>query len=49
MGLPRGWVCEVPGLTRNEMLHLLGNGVLPAQGVAALAWLLGTDVLAGAA
>jgi DNA (cytosine-5)-methyltransferase 1 len=49
MGLPEGWVCDVPGLTRNEMLHVLGNGVLPAQAAAALSWLLRTHALAGAA
>lgn len=36
MGLPAGWVCDVPGLSRNDMLRLLGNGVVPQQGAAAL-------------
>jgi len=36
MGLPAGWVTDVPGLTRTQQLHALGNGVLPAQAVAAL-------------
>jgi DNA (cytosine-5)-methyltransferase 1 len=40
MGLPEGWVCDVPGLTRNQMLRLLGNGVVPQQGAAALEFLL---------
>lgn len=31
MGLPAGWVTDVPGLSRNEQLHLLGNGVVPQQ------------------
>jgi hypothetical protein len=35
MGLPDGWVTDVPGLTRNEQLTLLGNGVVPQQAVAA--------------
>jgi len=35
MGLPDGHVTAVPGLTRNEQLKLLGNGVVPHQ--AALA------------
>lgn len=35
-GLPAGHVSEVPGLSRNEMLKLLGNGVVPQQAVAAL-------------
>ncbi|TDB71688.1 DNA cytosine methyltransferase [Actinomadura sp. KC216] len=40
MGLPAGHVTAVPGLTRNQMLKALGNGVLPRQGAAALAALL---------
>jgi DNA (cytosine-5)-methyltransferase 1 len=40
MGLDHGWVTEVPGLTRNQQLKLLGNGVVPQQGAAALAHLL---------
>jgi DNA (cytosine-5)-methyltransferase 1 len=36
MGLPEGWVCDVPGLTRNEQLKALGNGVVPQQALAAL-------------
>lgn len=31
MGLPEGWVTGVPGLTRVQMLKLLGNGVVPRQ------------------
>ena len=38
--LPEGWVTDVPGLSRSEQLALLGNGVVPAQGVAALRHLL---------
>lgn len=40
MGLPEGWVTDVPDLTRNEMLKALGNGVVPAQAAAALTFLL---------
>ncbi|WP_245623058.1 hypothetical protein [Spirillospora albida] len=40
MGLPEGHVTAVPGLTRNQMLKALGNGVVPAQGAAALTALL---------
>lgn len=40
MGLPEGHVTAVPGLTRNQQLKALGNGVVPAQGAAALAALL---------
>lgn len=36
MGLPEGWVTGVPGLSRGDMLHALGNGVVPAQGALAL-------------
>jgi DNA (cytosine-5)-methyltransferase 1 len=35
MGLPAGHVTAVPGLTRNDQLKALGNGVVPQQ--AALA------------
>ena len=36
MGLPEGWVTDVPGITRNEALRLCGNGVVPQQAEAAL-------------
>jgi len=36
MCLPEGWVTDVAGLTRNELLKMLGNGVVPAQCAAAL-------------
>lgn len=39
MMLPDGWVTGVPGLTRSQQLRMLGNGVVPAQAEAALAWL----------
>jgi DNA (cytosine-5)-methyltransferase 1 len=53
MGLPQGHVTDVPGLTRNDQLKALGNGVVPQQ--AALAtriWLqtmTQTDRIGGAA
>jgi DNA (cytosine-5)-methyltransferase 1 len=40
MGLDPGHVTAVPGLTRNQQLKLLGNGVVPVQAAAALAELL---------
>lgn len=40
MGLPAGWVTDVPGITRNEALKALGNGVVPQQAKAAIRWLL---------
>jgi DNA (cytosine-5)-methyltransferase 1 len=40
MGLPAGWVTEVPGLNRKNMISLLGNGVSPPQGEMALRILL---------
>lgn len=36
MGLPAGHVTATPGLTRNQQLKALGNGVVPQQGAAAL-------------
>ena len=40
MGLPEGWVTDVPGLSRNQQLHALGNGVVPQQAAFALRLLL---------
>lgn len=40
MGLPAGWITDVPGITRNEELRACGNGVVPQQAVAALHTLL---------
>jgi DNA (cytosine-5)-methyltransferase 1 len=40
MGLPAGWVVDVPGIGRNDALRLLGNGVVPQQAAAAVASLL---------
>jgi DNA (cytosine-5)-methyltransferase 1 len=40
MGLPEGWVTDVPGLSRNQQLHALGNGVVPQQCALALRLLL---------
>ena len=35
MMLPAGWVTDTPGLSRNDMLKALGNGVVPPQVAAA--------------
>lgn len=43
MGLPAGWVTDVPGLTRNDQLKMLGNGVVPQQAAAALRYLIHHD------
>lgn len=40
MGLPDRWVTGISGLTRTEMLHIIGNGVVPDQAHAAFAHLL---------
>jgi DNA (cytosine-5)-methyltransferase 1 len=40
MGLPPGWVTEVPGLSRNAQLKALGNGCVPQQVALALSLLL---------
>ena len=40
MGLSAGWVVDVPGLTRNQQLHALGNGVCPQQAAFAIRMLL---------
>lgn len=36
MGLPVGWVTDVPGIAHDEALKALGNGVVPQQAAAAL-------------
>lgn len=41
MGLPAGWVTDVPGLSRTGQLRLLGNGVVPQQAAYALSVLDG--------
>lgn len=46
MGLPAGHVTEVPGLSRNEQLKALGNGVVPQQAAAALRVLLNVEEVA---
>lgn len=43
MGLPAGWVTQVPGLTRAEQLRALGNGVVPQQAAAAIRLLAETN------
>lgn len=40
MGLPDGWVTDV-GISRNDQLKALGNGVVPQQAAAAIRHLLG--------
>lgn len=40
MGLPAGWVTDVPGLSRSAQLKALGNGVVPQQAALALRLLL---------
>jgi DNA (cytosine-5)-methyltransferase 1 len=40
MGLPAGWVTDVPGVSRNEQLKALGNGVVPRQAAVAVELLL---------
>jgi len=40
MGLPEGWVTGVPGLSRNQQLRAIGNGVVPQQCELALRLLL---------
>ena len=49
MGLPPGWITDVPGVTHNETLRMCGNGVVPQQAAAALTWLLEQIARDGAA
>lgn len=36
MGLPAGWIVDVPGMSRREAIELAGNGVVPGQAAAAI-------------
>lgn len=36
MGLPEGWICDVPGLSWNEAIAACGNGVVWQQAYRAL-------------
>jgi DNA (cytosine-5)-methyltransferase 1 len=36
MGLPDGWITDVPGISNNDALKLSGNGVVPHQATYAL-------------
>lgn len=36
MGLPRGWVTGVEGISRTQQLKMLGNGVVPLQAAYAI-------------
>ena len=41
MGWPHGWVTDPDiGISRNDQLRIIGNGVCPQQAVAALRYLL---------
>ncbi len=39
MGLPAGWITDVPDIGWNEVLKACGNGVVPQQAEAAIRWL----------
>jgi hypothetical protein len=43
MGLPAGWVADVPGVSYRQALTMLGNGVVPQQVAAALEVMTGDD------
>jgi len=44
MGWPEGWVTDPEiGISRNDQLKIIGNGVCPQQAVAALRYLLTVD------
>jgi DNA (cytosine-5)-methyltransferase 1 len=49
MGVPAGWITDVPGVTRNEALKMAGNGVVTQQAEAAIRFLLAEPTRAGAA
>ena len=46
MGWPAGWATAVPGISRNDQLRIIGNGVVVMQAVSAFQWLLNLEVAA---
>lgn len=42
MGLPAGWITDVPEITRSEALKACGNGVVPQQAAEALRRIVAT-------
>lgn len=46
MGIPAGWVTDVPNIPRKEQLKILGNGVVPRQAHHAYGLLLGAHTTA---
>lgn len=42
MGVDPGWITDTPGITRNDQLKAIGNGVVPQQAAAALTHMLNT-------
>ena len=49
MGLPEGWVTEVPGLSMLAQIKALGNGVVPQQAAYALGLMAEREMEMGAA
>ncbi|UJE15618.1 DNA methylase [Mycobacterium phage Madiba] len=45
MGWPAGWVTEVPGISRNDALRIIGNGVCPHQAHTAIRLLISVSVV----
>ena len=46
MGLPAGWITDVPDVSRREAVTMCGNGVVPQQAALALSTLAGWAVAA---
>lgn len=44
MGIPDGWICDVPDLSWNEAIAACGNGVVRQQAYRAVELLSGMDV-----
>jgi hypothetical protein len=45
MGMPEGWVTDVPGVSRENQLRIIGNSCMPQQAELALRTLLTQDII----
>jgi DNA (cytosine-5)-methyltransferase 1 len=46
MGWPAGWVTQVPDISRNDQLRIIGNGVVDRCAEVAIRYLLSVEAVA---